>query len=178
MKNKTALSFFAPLIFLSIFFMTGNQLIAQADVIHELNYKKGNNGILEKAKSEKNDNSRKEFNDLSQKLHSTFYYQNGTLKNQNGNSSPVKVTLYDLNSFSALLNNRNNDYSEVRLITATVKTPSELNSKIDLALLTGFPKLKYILINCFFDCDAADIENTIVNPSNKIRVFYCYAMPN
>ncbi|MEL0456232.1 hypothetical protein WJN01_08345 [Flavobacteriaceae bacterium SZ-1-7] len=159
--------------FIVIFFPMNNQILAQGYEIYELT----NKPSKDNSSSDKNNNSRLEFYDLSQRLYNTSYFKNGELKSKYGDGTPIKITLDDLNSLETL-NISDVNYKEVKLITLSLENESDLNSDVDLSGLSELSKLKYVFIKCYFNADKQQVEQAIISPKNKIRVFYTFVNPS
>ena len=169
MKNISAFTLNIFLL-LTISIITVDKVSAQENGIFEI---KNNNKILSKTNAKKS-SDRKEFYKLSQKLHTTAYISNNSVRNTYGDGKVQKITFSDSKSFSLL---NNNDYNEVELITITLKNSSDLNNKLDLTSNKNLGKLKYVFIKCYFKCTENQIEDFITSDSN-IRVFYRTETPS
>lgn len=168
MKNVSALMF-NIFLFVCISTLAISNVTAQENGIYELK----KNNIFSKASAKKS-NDRQEFYKLSQRLHTTAYISNNSVRNTYGEGKIQKITFSDSRSFD-LLNSK--DYSDVELITITLNNPSDLNNKLDLTSNNWLGKLKYIFIKCYFKCTANQIENFITADSN-VRVFYRTETPS
>ena len=111
---------------------------------------------------------------LLQRLHTTAYISNNSVRNTYGDGKVQKITFSDSKSFD-LLNSK--DFSDVELITITLNNTIDLNNKLDLSSNNNLGKLKYVFIKCYFKCTANQIENFITSDSN-IRVFYRTESPS
>lgn len=176
MRNKST-SAFCTLIFICCFSLTSiNKVIAQENGIYELT--EVNKLSKQSASKNGNSNDRKEFYNLSQKLHSTFYYKNNKLQTKYGEGSPLKITFEDINSFDSL-DKSNSQFNEVQIITVKLKNENDLDKTFDLSNMSGFSKLKYIFIRCDFNSDSIKIRKFIKNSDySKIRVFYSSERPS
>ncbi|MDN3667479.1 hypothetical protein ACFFU1_05935 [Algibacter miyuki] len=118
-----------------------------------------------------NTNTRQEFYNLSQKLHPTAYLGNNKLNKTYGEGALVKITLEDASSLRVLKQN-SLDFSNVELLTITLKNQSELIAPLSISE-DGLSNLKYIYIKCAFDCTSEQIKSFTKYISNSgIRVFY------
>lgn len=125
-----------------------------------------------------NNNDRKEFNNLSKKLHSTYYYKANKLVNKYGNSDPVRITLNDGNSLD-ILKLDNPKYKKVELITIKLKSASDLNKSLELIDNEIFSELKFIYIKCLFNCNSNQIkEFTKKMNTSEVRIFYTIVKPS
>lgn len=126
-----------------------------------------NGGISELTSST---DSRDEFDQLVRNLHPTVYISNGVVKTTYGDSAPIKMTLKDVNSISAL-NSLGVQYPNIELLTITAKNVSDLSSSLDLTSITSLNNLKYVLLKCKFICDNA-LLNKFINAHSSTRIFY------
>ncbi|RKS02361.1 MULTISPECIES: hypothetical protein [unclassified Flavobacterium] len=77
----------------------------------------------------------------------------------------------DLNS----LNNLNNSIllkDNIEIITINLENVSQLNNSINLNLLSGFKKLKYIYFSTSFDVTSENVSNMISGENEKYMIFY------
>lgn len=168
MKNISAL-FLNIFLFVCLFILPVNNVSAQENGIYEL--KKNTTFYKASAKKSKD---RQEFYKLSQRLHTTAYISNNSVRNTYGEGKVQKITFSDSKSFGLL---NSNNYGDVELITVTLNNPSDLNNKLDLTSNNNLGKLKYVFIKCYFKCTTSQIENFITSDSN-IRVFYRTESPS
>ena len=175
MKNKST-SAFCTLILICCFLVSSvNKVMAQENGIYELT--EDNLSSKQSISKKANSNDRKEFYDLSQKLHSTFYYENNKLKNKYGEGSPLRLNLEDINSFSAI-NKNDTQFNEIQIITVSLKNENDLNKILDISNMPGFSNLKYIFIRCHFNCDVMKIRKFIKTSDSKVRIFYSTDRPS
>tara|TARA_R110002033_G_scaffold137213_1_gene176532 strand:- start:1357 stop:1884 length:528 start_codon:yes stop_codon:yes gene_type:complete len=175
MKNKST-SAFCTLILICCFLLSSvNKVVAQENGIYELT--EDNQLSKQIANKKGNSNDRAEFYNLSQKLHSTFYYENNKLKNKYGDGSPLRLNLEDINSFSAI-NKNDTQFNDIQIITVSLKNENDLNKILDVSNMPGFSSLKYIFIRCHFNCDALKIRKFIKKSDRNIRVFYTTDRPS
>lgn len=176
--NKSTLPFFTFLAVFNIFLFT---TLSHAQDQEEYGiYESIDNNYLGKQNSSKSNkkstiNSRNDFYNLSQNLHSTYYFENGTLNAKYGNGLPTKLTFEDLSSFNSL-NNNDLNYANVELITIKLNDEKDLNTNIDLSSLVTLTNLKYVYIKCLFTIDSKQIKK-LVKKSN-VRVFYTSLRPS
>lgn len=151
------------------------KISAQENGIYELI---DDNPLSKKVSTKKGSvNDRKEFYNFSQKLHTTFYYENNKLKNKYGDGLPLRLNLEDINSLNTI-NIGDSQFNEIQIITVTLKNENDLNQIFDISNMPGFSKLKYIFIKCNFNCDAMKIRNFIKKSDQKIRIFYSSEKPS
>lgn len=174
MKNKTTPSFFFLFLFLSILFLSSNQVAAQEYDIYEL--EKENPAVSKSAEKVDKSKNRTEFYNLYQNLHTTIYVSNNKVDKVYGKGDIKRITLSDSNSF-AFLKTDDYQFKEVKLITVKLKSKNNLNQVLDLRDKPHFVKLKFIFLKCYFKYTDEDIQNFIkVNPN--VRVFHISANPS
>ncbi len=100
MRNNSTSAIFTLILICCFSLSSVNIVTAQENGIYELT--EDNQSSKQIASKKGNSNDRAEFYNLSQKLHSTFYYENNKLKNKYGDGSPLRLNLEDINSFSAI----------------------------------------------------------------------------
>lgn len=82
------------------------------------------------------------------------------------------INLYvDMNSF-AQVDNLVTLKNNIEIVIIKIDNASQLNSSINLALLSNFKKLKYIYIASSIDILSSEIANMITNYDEKYSVFY------
>lgn len=175
MRNKSTSAFYTLLLICCFSISSIDKVGAQENGIYELTEV----NKLSKQNSNKKgvESDRKDFYNLSQNLHSTFYYENNRLKNKYGEGSPLRLKLEDLNSFNAI-NQSDSQFNDIQIITLTLYNENDLAKTFDLSNMPGFPKLKFVFIKCNFNCDAMKIRKFIKTSDSKIRVFYTSEKPS
>lgn len=164
------------ILFCFTLFLFTNESAAQENGIYELNA--SNQFSRTSASKSKSSSNRTEFYNLSQKLHPTAYLGKNKLKSTYGKGDIVKLSLDDVASLNLVKQNKTN-YTNVELITVTLKSLSDLNAPINLSNNNEFAKLKYLYVRCLFDCNNEQIKNFVKNLSNNnIRVFYTTVRPS
>lgn len=172
MRNQPTLPFpvYLCLIFMSL--IASNLTLAQ-DGFYELN---ASSGIAESKSSE-----REKFHNLVSNLHPTAYINNGILKiggNSGYNNLPVvKLTFHDSKSFF-ILNQSNTQFNAVELITVKLLTETDLVNRLDLTEISGLNQLKYIYVECYFECTEPQITDFLILGRPNIRVFYKLTKPS
>ncbi len=83
---------------------------------------------------------------------------------------PVNLCV-DMNSF-AQVDNLVTLKNNIEIVIIKIDNASQLNSSINLALLSNFKKLKYIYIASSIDISSSEIANMITNYDEKYSVFY------
>lgn len=107
----------------------------------------------------------------------TIYIENSRIINVTGETSPKVLKLLDGTSSGLLLDN-NNLYSQVEVITITLNRASDLNNRLDLSRINGFPSLKYVYVKCLFECTDQQIRNFLLNTDSVTTVFYKVVNPS
>lgn len=74
-----------------------------------------------------------------------------------------------------LLKNDSPLFKKVELLKIKLNSSSE-NIKIDFDELTGFKSLKYIYVECSFNCSVSDIENMFFN-TGDLKILYLITQP-
>src|SRR5690606_37788182 len=113
---------------------------------------------------------------FNRKNHS-IYIENSRIINVTGETSPKVLKLLDGTSSSLLLDN-NNLYRQVEVITITLNRASDLNNRLDLSRINGFPSLKYVYVKCLFECTDQQIRNFLLNRDSVTTVFYKVVNPS
>lgn len=125
--------------------------------------------------------SREAFYNLIYNLHPTAYVDNNAIKigGNSGNSNlPIlKLTFHDTKSFS-VLNQANAQYNNVELMSINVMTVGDLNNRLNLVDVGNLNQLKYIYIECYFDCTASQLKEFITYDNPNIRIFYKVSKPS
>jgi hypothetical protein len=62
--------------------------------------------------------------------------------------------------------------NNIEIVIIKIDNASQLNSSINLALLSNFKKIKYIYIVSSIDISTSEIANMITNYNEKYSVFY------
>jgi hypothetical protein len=62
--------------------------------------------------------------------------------------------------------------NNIEIVIIKVDNRSQINSSINLALLSNFKKLKYIYIVSSIDISSSEIANMITNYNEKYSMFY------
>lgn len=100
----------------------------------------------------------------------TIYMANGDMTTITGPTKPL-VLRADQTSLTALCT-RDQLYSKVELITIKLNNITELNTPFDVGNIRGFSSLKYIYINCAFECTDQQISNFIINADSELIIYY------
>ncbi|HLV38586.1 hypothetical protein [Xanthomarina sp.] len=107
----------------------------------------------------------------------TIYIENSIIINVTGDESPKVLQLLDGTS-NLLLQDNNSLYSNVEVITIKLNRLSDLNSRLDLSHINGFSSLKYVYIQCLFECTDQQINNYLLNADSVTTVFYKVVNPS
>jgi hypothetical protein len=84
----------------------------------------------------------------------------------------MPVNLFtDMNSL-AQVDNLVTLKNNIEIVIIKIDNASQLNSSINLALLSNFKKLKYIYIASSIDISSSEIVNMITNYDEKYSIFY------
>ena len=176
MKNNLSNLLKSLALFCAVVLLSNHESNAQEHGIYELNA--SSQFSRASASKSKTSDTRTEFYNLSQKLHSTAYLANNKLKNTYGDGDVVKLTLDDVASLNLVKQDTGN-YENVELITITLNSIADLITPINLSSESGLSKLKYLYIRCHFDCNNEQIKGFVKNISNSnVRVFYTSVRPS
>ena len=115
----------------------------------------------------------KEINSLVYDLHPTIFISDTEIKTF-GQEAPVKAE-FNAGNYTSLQTS-NPDFNAVKLLTIKANEAANLNANIDVSALTAFRSLKYILIECSFNCNSGEIQNLFSNLED-IVVLYIIATP-
>lgn len=91
-----------------------------------------------------------------------------------GDEAPVKLE-FDAGSFQELYTS-NPAFNEVKLLAIKIEGPADYSNSLDLSTLPAFQNLKYIFVECAFDCDSTQIQNMFSNVDDVV-VLYLVATP-
>jgi hypothetical protein len=174
MRNKSTFAFYTFLFSLCVSLCSFNKTTAQEKGIYELSE---TNSLARTSSKKANLNDREDFYALALNLHATIYVENNSLRKSNKNiTSASKLTFNDAKSFN-ILNQNNQDFSDVELITIVLNSESDLNNKINLTQANGFNSLKYVYIKCNFKCSEQQLKSFVTSDA-AIRVFYKSETPS
>lgn len=161
---------------------TINQISAQSSTIYQLT-EQDFQEISPSKMASKTASYKKPINDVKQGFFSlkkglkpTIYVDNNKIKKVSG-ISPQIVKFQNSNSLEVLKEN-NSLIKNVELLTIRMKDQSELNNRIDFSNIDNFDNLKYIFIQCNFNCTANDISSFIINVDPKVIIFYMVSNPS
>ncbi|MFK5959239.1 MAG: hypothetical protein QM495_10285 [Lutibacter sp.] len=114
---------------------------------------------------------------LKKGLKPTIYVDYNKVKQVTGDVAPL-ILKYE-NSYSLnILKENNTLINKVELLTIKLKNQNEINNRFDFSSIEGFDNLKYIFIQCNFDCTANDISSFILNVDPKVTIFYMVSNPS
>src|SRR5690606_865297 len=169
MKNKSTLVFYTY------------TLLSICIALFSTNADAQENGIYEIAGNNNAENDREDFYELTYQLKPTAYIENNNVKlGGNGgydNLPIVKLTFNDAKSFN-ILNQQSIKLNKVELMTIKLSTAADLNNRINLIETSGLNRLKYIFIECAFECTESQINQFITYDNSIIRVFYKINKPS
>jgi len=139
------------------------------------------NGFYELKISEGSSQDRDAFYDLAFNLRPTASIENSSIKiggNSGYSNLPIlKLTFHDTKSFS-ILNQSNAQFNDVELMSIKILTVGDLNNRLDLVDVGNLNQLKYIYIECYFECTESQIKEFITYDNPNIRVFYKVSKPS
>ena len=174
MKNNSTLLFYSFL-FTILVTLISSSAVAQEHGIFELNNDQNTSKHI--SDKSKNQTDNKEFYDLAFNLHPTYYINKNNIKKSNHKESSIlKLTFFDTQSFN-VFSQDNSNYRSVKLIIVNIKTLSDLNNKLNLSNIQGLNNLKYIFIKCYFKCTEQQMKDFVLHDSN-IRIFYRVENPS
>jgi hypothetical protein len=178
MKNKLRFNFYTLILSLFISFCF-NKTVAQENGFYEVVEKSSTQSKQVSKKDSKED--RDGFYSLTYNLHPTAYIANNAIKiggNSGYDNLPItKLTFNDTKSLN-ILNAQNPDFYNVELMTIKVMAVADLNNRLDLTDIIRLNKLKYILVECYFECTESQIEEFITNDDSGVRIFYKVSKPS
>ncbi len=101
-------------------------------------------------------------------VQSSMYFYGSEVKTY----GDVPTNLFtDLSSLN-LVNNSITMKQNVEIVTVRIKTASELNSTIDLAVFSNFPNLKYIYFISGLNTTSENIASHVSNYDRRFNIFY------
>jgi len=178
MRNQPTFAFKKRAFFaICMLLLSVNILTAQENGYYEIKA----NLISDDNSPSNTDNSREAFYNLILNLHPTAYVENSAIKiggNSGYSNLPIlKLTFHDTKSFS-ILNQANAQYNDVELMTIKVLTVADLNNRLNLVDVGNLNQLKYIYIECYFDCTESQLKGFITYDNPNIRIFYKVSKPS
>lgn len=172
MRNQPTLPFPVYLCLILMSLIASNLTLAQ-DGFYELNAP----SIISGSKN----NEREKFHNLVSNLHPTAYINNGAIKiggNSGYNNLPIlKLTFHDSKSYF-ILNQSNTQFNAVELITVKLLAETDVVNRLDLTEISGLNQLKYIYVECYFECSESQITDFLILDRLNIRVFYKLTKPS
>jgi len=186
MKNKTTL--FSSKIMLSIIIsvLSFNVGFAQEAEIFELVENGSEIQVAAQAKTsslKKGVNSKSnisnnlsDFKELEYSLKPTVYVSDNRIKKVIGDSDPLRLKM-EGNQIN-VLKARNPLFNSVELIVINLEKQSDLNMHFDVSNLQGFNSLKYIYVQCHFNCSPSQIEQFVRNATSEMTVFFMNVNPS
>ena len=123
------------------------------------------------SKSESEDSAREDFNDLQFKSQHSVYVADKKIFNRTGGNKAARLRLEDVSSIEFLYT-QNADFNQVKVISIKINNLLDLNQKLDMSKLSAFDQLKYIFLQCGFDCTEDQIQKFILNYKSNITIYY------
>lgn len=174
MKTTSSLLKISLRLFFIFGFLIPFNTYGQERGVFELETKKNEVSAKNNSKRLDTKNDRKQFYNLAFKLHPTIYLDNNS---KNTVNRPLKLHASNLQYLSKIKQLEIN--KSIELITITVTSENELNSKLDFSILNKLKSLKYVYIKLMFNCNIESIKKFIgKNLNSKIRVFYKNEIPS
>jgi len=99
---------------------------------------------------------------------SSVKFENGTIKFFGENALRAEL---DFRSVSSKIE-RQPKFDNIEIVTINISSPNDLFSKINLANLGGFTKLKYVYIICPFQCSESQISNSLIFDEKDYLIIY------
>lgn len=163
MKNHLTI----VLLILFFSFLSLSQLSAQEYGIFEIT--KGKKDKDNKGKSGNRDN----FYDLALNLQPTHYIEKNKVKKAyrtDNPGNPIKITIEDSESLK-FMENKMTTYPNVEIIIFSLEKPSDINTRLDLSKDPDYKRLKFIYVQCNYNCSEKDVSD-FIKVKNNVRVFY------
>lgn len=186
MKNKTTL--FSSKIMLSIIVsvLSFNVGFAQEAGIFELVENDSEIQVAAQAKTsslKKGVNSKSnisnnlsDFKELKYNLKPTIYLSDNRVKKVVGDSGPLRLKM-EGNQIN-ILKSQDPLFNSVELIVINIEKQSDLNMHFDVSSLQGFNNLKYIYVQCHFNCSPSQIEQFVRNATSEMTIFFMNVNPS
>ncbi len=130
-----------------------------------------NHKSMRSNKSSSDDTTRKDFNDLQFKSQHSIYVANKKILTKTGEDKVARLRLEDVSSLDFLYTH-NPDFKQIEIISIKINNVSDLNQKLDMSKLSAFDQLKYIFLQCGFDCTEDQIQKFILNYKSNITIYY------
>lgn len=174
-KSNVTMRMKVLLLFMFVVFFTDN-MIAQslnsgdAPVIKEINsYLNSNSqkGAMRRT-SEQSYSDVQDLRDLVTKTMSAVYLQSGRINTYG--ESPVKL-FTDVSSLN-LIQNSTFLKDNIEIVTISVKNSNELNTTVDMSLLSDLTRLKYIYFVFDVNANENDVARMIRNANGSEYTFY------
>lgn len=96
------------------------------------------------------------------------YYLQGQVRNYGENPTALYTSVGSLRDVASVVASR----ATIEIVTIYLNQSSDLNSPIDLSLLSSFPNLKYVYIMSTVETSAAAITQLVRNSNPSLGVFY------
>jgi len=159
-----------------------NQLTAQSSSVYELfeedfQQSPSKNTAKSSISSKSGVNAKQAFFTLKTGLKPTIYVENNVVKKVSSNTVPLILKYENSNSLEILKEN-NSLIKKVELLTIKLKNLNDLNNQFDFSSIRGLDNLKYIYIQCNFNCTANQISSFILNVDPSVTIFYMVSNPS
>lgn len=106
--------------------------------------------------------------ELTSKVQSSVYIKNGQLNSYGQKPRNIFTDTSSLNQVDNLVSAKN----DIEIIIIKINSIDDLRTKINLAPLNSFKKLKYLYVVSSIDITAQDIAKMITNYNDKYSIFY------
>lgn len=147
--------------------LSSGLLVAQESRIYELT---DNKAEMKSTLAEQQNVDFNKLHSLVYDLHPTVYVQDNKIE-LTPEESPSVLKLENIESFNSI-STSTESYIKIELVVIRLNTPSEINTTLDFATLNGFDSLKYILVECSFNCTEPQIRNLISNSNPDVTIFF------
>jgi hypothetical protein len=107
-------------------------------------------------------------------LHPTAYIQNGEIKIY-GDKPVVKAELSP--SSFPLFNSGNPALSQIELLVVKLNADEEANIFLDFSQNRDFKRLKYVYVQCPFECSPSQVEKMIYNLPQGVTLLFSVSNP-
>jgi hypothetical protein len=110
-------------------------------------------------------------------IHPTAYIENGEIAISTDSDRPVtKIIIKDSDS-TEVLKTKDAKLQKVKLIQIKLKNFSELSQPLDFSTLNNTNRLKYVYLQCSFDCTDDDIKSYITETAPGTIILYSNSTP-
>ena len=113
---------------------------------------------------------------MEYKLKPTIYVSDNRIKKVIGDSNPLRLKM-EGNQINTL-KSENPLFNSVELIVINIEKQSDLNGYFDVSSLQDFNSLKYIYVQCHFNCSESQIQQFVRNASSEMTIFFMNVNPS